>query len=310
MASRVGVADFVVKVKDGEWGPSNVDCEALDRFNSVEEKDLRTKFKMERADKATVRKEMLFTAACSRRITQTGIVPLPEIRTKTRVPTAVKCLITKWLLGLLNDEDNGKEIEQRLKKKMTDVFFSSDKLSRLCMRLEDETDLIHDPVNSLNALLVATNSIDSTIVTEGKCDIVRATEDAIIAKFDPIPEHFLIGKQRKTFYKCFPVEKKTAMLKGAAAMLAISNRDLIMFHGHGHLRTIPYHEIEDAIYSFSKKDKNELREIRGHVQTPAAGERFKIILDMLESGSTVKEITTRIQQYYRNRQSDKKSNDE
>uniref|UniRef100_A0AB38ZK67 NSP2 n=1 Tax=Crocidura shantungensis seadorna-like virus 2 TaxID=3139546 RepID=A0AB38ZK67_9REOV len=253
---------------------------------------------------------MLFTPISTRRLTQLGGVPLVEIRTRTRIPTCVRKLIVKWLLNMLNDEEIGKQVEDRMMNKMTDVFFSADKLSRICQRLEDEDDVIHDLNNSINAMLVACNAINSSISTEGKCDIVRATEDAIIAKFDMIPEHLIIGTARKTFYKAFPVDKNTPMMHGASAMLALSNRDFIMNHGHGHLRTIPYHEIESAIHSFMKKTKDEIYKIKNDIHTPMAGERFKIMLDMIDTGCDARAITMRIQQFFRKDKKEKKDNDQ
>ncbi|APQ41748.1 NSP2 [Rotavirus J] len=288
MALKASLADFVVKTDDG-YIPSDTSCEALDRFNTKEEKALKDAYYKQGADRAEIRKRMFVTPGCSRRMTQHGLVPVKELRSGSAIPSALKKLITKWLLDMLNDEDNGETAEKYIIDKFPDVLISADKLSRLAQRLEDDSDLIHESVG-FQTLAAAACAIPSTVATEGKCEIVRATEDAIIARFDPVPEHLNMARHRGTFFKAFPVNKNEPMVYGVKALSGLSNRDFIMFHGHGHLRTVPYNEIPDAIKSFSRKQKEEITKIMSDPIANNAGDRFLSMCNMILQSEKIETI--------------------
>nr|WBV74304.1 NSP2 [Bat RVJ-like rotavirus BtSY1] len=300
MSSSVSLSDFIVKTEDG-WMPSDTACEALDRFTTKEEKALKDEYYKQGSDRQSLRLKLFMTPACKKRMTQKGVVPVRELRSGSQIPSAVKRMITSWLLEMFNDEDNGETVEEYVTKKFPDILISSDKLSRLAQRLEDKEDLIHESVG-FQSLAAAANATNSTIATEGKCDVVRATEDAIIAKFTPIPEHLVIGKNRGIFYKAFPVKKDEPMIYGVKALSGLSSRDFIMNHGHGHLRTIPYGEIPDAIRSFARKSRDEISRIRSDPLTPNAGDRFLTLIDMIQQSDKIENIITKILKF------DKKGN--
>lgn len=286
MSIRVSLADFIVRTDEG-WISSD-HCEALDRFQTKKEKDLKEAYKNDSADRADIRKQMFLTPITSKRITQCGGVPLREIRTGTTIPSATRILITDWLLEMFNDEDAADKIEEYITKNFPDVFFSADKCSRLAERLECKRDLIHTRgFNVLCATVLATNS---TIATEGKCQIVRATEDAIIAVFNPVPEHLCIGAPKMTFWKAFPIKFSEPMVYGVKALYGISGRSFIMNHGHGHLRTVPYSEIASALRSFAKKDSKEIQRIKSDPLTPNAGDKFMKVCDMLLQKEKIENI--------------------
>nr|WBV74444.1 NSP2 [Bat RVJ-like rotavirus BtSY3] len=197
---------------------------------------------------------------------------------------------------MFNDDDAIEEIEKYITDKFPDVLCSADKLSRVAQRLEDSNDLIHQSVGfqTLASTFLACNS---TIATEGACTIVRATEDAVICKFEPIPEHLAITRAKSTFYKAFPVNKNEPLIYGIKALSGLSGKDFIMNHGHGHLRTVPYNEIPNAIRSFARKSREELNKIKSEHLTPNAGDRFLTMLDMLFQSEKVDDVIKRIMKF-------------
>uniref|UniRef100_Q0H8C2 Non-structural protein 2 n=1 Tax=Rotavirus X (isolate RVX/Human/Bangladesh/NADRV-B219/2002/GXP[X]) TaxID=348136 RepID=NSP2_ROTB2 len=287
---KVSLADFIVKTDEG-WIPSD-NCPALDRFKTKTEKELLDSIKREGADRASIRKQLFLTPISNKRLTQIGGVPVRDIRTSTTIPSSTRNLITDWLLNIFNDEESGEEVENAIASKYPDIFCSADKISRVAQRLENRRDRVHeDGFRILSATMLA---IDSDIATEGKCEIVRATEDAIIAKFEPVSEHLCIGNPRGVFYKAFPIKKEQPMVYGIKALLGISNRDFIMNHGHGHLRTVPYSEINNAIRSFAKKNEAEIKRIRSDSLSPNAGEKFINMCDMLLQKEKIETIIAKI----------------
>nr|ANN82287.1 non-structural protein 2 [Rotavirus H] len=293
MSIKVSLADFVVKTEDG-WIAADV-CPALDRFKTKEEKELLESLKKDGADKSQIRKQLFLTPIPNKRFTQLGGVPVREIRTTTPIPSAAKSLVTDWLLGLLNDEEAGEKIEASILKKYPDIFCSADKISRIAQRMENKRDLIH--VNAFKVLSATMLAINSDIATEGKCEVIRATDDAIIARFDPVPEHLCIGNPRGTFYKAFPVKKEEPMVYGVKALVGISNRDFIMNHGHGHLRTVPYQEINNAIRSFARKSEQEIRRIKSDLLTPNAGDKFISMCDMILSKEKIETVVAMVMRH-------------
>lgn len=290
MSIRISLADFIVKTKEG-WLPADSN-DALRRFKTQQEKSLLESYRKDGADRPGIRKQLFMLEIPSRRISQVGGVPVKEIQTNTPIPSSTKSLIQSWLLEMFNDEEMGEKVEEYVVKSFPDVLCSADKLSRIAQRLEDPKDLIHQM--GMKVLSAAMLAVDSTIATEGKCEIVRSTDDSIIAKFDPVPEHLRIGAPRATFYKAFPVEKDNPMIYGVKALSGLSNRDFIMNHGHGHLRTIPYTEIPNAVKSFAKKNESEIRKILSDSLTTSAGDRFTSMCDMLLQKEKIETIIAKI----------------
>nr|WBV74315.1 NSP2 [Bat RVJ-like rotavirus BtSY2] len=295
MSLSVSLADFITKTEDG-YVASDTSCEALDRFVTKEEKQLKDKYYNPESNRSEIRKQLFLLPSCKKRLTQKGVVPVKELRSGVPIPAATRKLITDWLLEMFNDDEANEQIEKHILEKFPDVLCSADKISRVAQRLEDPSDLIHSAV-SFQTLAATFLACNSTIATEGACTIVRATEDAIICKFEPIPEHLAITRARSTFYKAFPVTKNEPMIYGIKAMSGLSGRDFIMNHGHGHLRTVPFIEIAGAIRSFSKKSKEEINKIRSDPLTPNAGERFLSMLDMLFQGEKIDDIIKRTMKF-------------
>nr|BAL63094.1 nonstructural protein 2 [Porcine rotavirus B] len=295
MSESISWADFIVITEDG-FMPSDRESNVLDRYLSKEQKDLRDKYKDEKNDRASLRIRMFLTPAPSRRFTQRGVVPMREIKTQADITTSMFNTITDWLLSILADEEMAESFEQFVESKFPDVFASADKLSRFAQRLEDKRDIIHrNPSKALNAFGACFWAVKPTYVTEGKCNIVRATEDALVLEFEPVPEHLRCGKAKSTFYKLYPLTDD-APVTGMLALRGVAGNHLLMYHGHGHIRSVPYHEIPDAIRSFAKKKPDELDTIAKSPLAVHCGQKFMTVLDQIRSKQKIDDIIQQAKQ--------------
>nr|AXF38738.1 MAG: non-structural protein 2 [Ruddy turnstone rotavirus] len=289
MTQSVALGDFIVKTDEG-YMPSDRDCYQLDRFLSKDQKKLRESFKDTKDGRADMRKEMFLTSNPSRRFTQRGVVPMREIRTNTEIPSMLKSKITEWLLKTLEDEDTCEMFEEFVRTKFPDIFASSDKLARFALRLDDQEDLLHKNLTkALNAFGACFAAIKPTFATEGKSSVVRATDDGIVLEFLPVPEQYRIGKGKQTFYKLYPLSDDVPV-QTFIALKHVAGNHLFAYHGHGHVRSVPYSEVPDMIRSMSKKTKNELDEISKNPLTVQCGPKFVEIVDSLRTGMKIEEI--------------------
>nr|BAW98472.1 NSP2 [Bovine group B rotavirus] len=295
MTQSISIADFIVKTEDG-FMPSDRENIVLDRYLSKELKELRDKYKDEKNDRASLRIKMFLTPAPSRRFTQRGVVPMRELKTTSDLTTSMFNLITDWLLSVLADEEMAESFEQFVESKFPDIFASADKLARFAQRLEDKRDIMHrNPSKALNAFGACFWAVKPTYVTEGKCNVVRATDDSIILEFEPIPEHLRCGRTRSTFYKLYPLSEE-APVTGMIALRGVAGNQFLMYHGHGHIRTVPYHEMSDAIRSFAKKKSDELEAIAKSLLAVHCGQKFMNMLDQIRSKQKIDDIITQAKQ--------------
>ncbi|AKA63269.1 NSP2 [Rotavirus I] len=295
MALKLSLSDFVTRNDDGNFIPSDLSGEPLSRYMTKDEKSVRDDLKAEKGPRGKIRVKLFLMQSCKLRRTQKGIVPLNELKSGNNPTSTLKALFTPWLLNLLNDEETQEQVIAYMEDKFEDIFVSSDKLARVCLRLEDKDDVIHtDPELAVKTFFCMCNAMNSTIATEGKCEIIRATEDGIIVKFDPLPENFTVGKSKGTFYKMFPVNKDTIPVQAFKALSYVSGRDIIMYHGRGHVRTVPFNEILGCVYGLSNKSKDDLIKIKSDPLCSASGEKMVAIADMLISGEKPQEILRRV----------------
>nr|AHZ32873.1 non-structural protein 2 [Rotavirus G] len=296
MTQSVSIADFIVKTEDG-YMPSDRECKVLDRFLSREQKAIREEYKSRTGMKCDLRKKMFMLTAPSRRFTQEGVVPMKELKSKTDIPSAVKRLITDWLLKTLEDDDVCEVFEDVFENKFPDVFASSDKISRFAMRLENENDLIHKNVSkAMNAFAACFHAIKPSFATEGKCTVARACEDSIILEFPVIPEHLRIGQVRGVFYKLYPLSDDLPT-QGFLALKHVSNNQFQMYHGHGHVRTVPFSEVPEAVRSFAKKQKGELEKIAKDQLAVQCGQKFIKMIDDIRAGRKIEEVISDIMRF-------------
>lgn len=300
MTQSVSLGDFVVKTDDG-YMPADRECSMLDRYLSKDQKELRETFKDEKNNRPDLRIKMFLSPAPSRRFTQHGVVPMREIKTSTEIPSSLQSIITDWLLDLLKDEDIQEMFEEFISTKFSDVFASSDKISRFAQRLEDKKDIIHkNPSKALNAFGCCFWAVTPTYATEGKCTVVRATDDAIVLEFQPVPEYFRCGKSRSTFYKLYPLSEEQPV-NGILALRSVAGNQFLMNHGHGHIRSVPYHEVADAVRSFAKKDKDTLEAIVKSPLSAQCGSKFMDMLDGIRSKQKIEDIITKVKTFEKKR---------
>nr|CAI30287.1 nonstructural protein 2 [Human rotavirus B] len=289
MTQSVSLSDFIVKTEDG-YMPSDRECIALDRYLSKEQKELRETFKDGKNDRAALRIKMFLSPSLSRRFTQHGVVPMREIKTNTDIPSTLWTLVTDWLLNLLQDEESQEMFEDFISSKFPDVLASADKLARFAQRLEDRKDVLHKNFSkAMNAFGACFWAIKPTFATEGKCNVVRATDDSIILEFQPVPEYFRCGKSKATFYKLYPLSDEQPV-NGMLALKAVAGNQFFMYHGHGHIRTVPYHELADAIKSFARKDKETLENISKSPLAAQCGSKFLDMLDGIRSKQKIEDV--------------------
>lgn len=289
MTQSVSISDFIVKTDDG-YMPADREFKQLDLYLSKEQKELREKYKDAKEGRADLRKEMFMRASPSRRFTQHGVVPMRELRTQTDIPSMLKTTITNWLLKLFEEEETMELFEQFFNERFPDVFASGDKLARFALRLEDKDDLIHrNAAKALNAFGACFHAIKPTFATEGQAQVVRATDDGIVLEFKPVPECYRVGRSRATFYKLYPLTEEIPV-QGFVALKHVAGNHVFMYHGHGHVRTVPYPELGDAIISLSKKSKDELEKIAKSPLAVQCGAKFVEIMDGLRSGMKIEEI--------------------
>nr|AFP25391.1 nonstructural protein NSP2 [Human rotavirus B]AFP25392.1 nonstructural protein NSP2 [Human rotavirus B] len=289
MTQSVSLSDFIVKTEDG-YMPSDRECVALDRYLSKEQKELRETFKDGKNDRSALRIKMFLSPSPSRRFTQHGVVPMREIKTNTDIPSTLWTLVTDWLLNLLQDEENQEMFEDFISSKFPDVLASADKLARFAQRLEDRKDVLHKNFSkAMNAFGACFWAIKPTFATEGKCNVVRATDDSMILEFQPIPEYFRCGRSKATFYKLYPLTDEQPV-NGMLALKAVAGNQFFMYHGHGHIRTVPYHELADAIKSFARKDKETLESISKSPLAAQCGSKFLDMLDGIRSKQKIEDV--------------------
>nr|ADF57890.1 nonstructural protein NSP2 [Human rotavirus B] len=289
MTHSVSLSDFIVKTEDG-YMPSDRECVALDRYLSKEQKELRETFKDGKNDRSALRIKMFLSPSPSRRFTQHGVVPMREIKTNTDIPSTLWTLVTDWLLNLLQDEENQEMFEDFISSKFPDVLASADKLARFAQRLEDRKDVLHKNFSkAMNAFGACFWAIKPTFATEGKCNVVRATDDSMILEFQPIPEYFRCGRSKATFYKLYPLTDEQPV-NGMLALKAVAGNQFFMYHGHGHIRTVPYHELADAIKSFARKDKETLESISKSPLAAQCGSKFLDMIDGIRSKQKIEDV--------------------
>ncbi|AKA40843.1 non-structural protein 2 [Rotavirus B] len=289
MTHSVSLSDFIVKTEDG-YMPSDRECVALDRYLSKEQKELRETFKDGKNDRSALRIKMFLSPSPSRRFTQHGVVPMREIKTNTDIPSTLWTLVTDWLLNLLQDEENQEMFEDFISSKFPDVLASADKLARFAQRLEDRKDVLHKNFSkAMNAFGACFWAIKPTFATEGKCNVVRATDDSMILEFQPVPEYFRCGRSKATFYKLYPLTDEQPV-NGMLALKAVAGNQFFMYHGHGHIRTVPYHELADAIKSFARKDKETLESISKSPLAAQCGSKFLDMLDGIRSKQKIEDV--------------------
>ncbi|APU94726.1 NSP2 [Rotavirus B] len=289
MTHSVSLSDFIVKTEDG-YMPSDRECVALDRYLSKEQKELRETFKDGKNDRSALRIKMFLSPSPSRRFTQHGVVPMREIKTNTDIPSTLWTLVTDWLLNLLQDEENQEMFEDFISSKFPDVLASADKLARFAQRLEDRKDVLHKNFSkAMNAFGACFWAIKPTFATEGKCNVVRATDDSMILEFQPVPEYFRCGRSKATFYKLYPLTDEQPV-NGMLALKAVAGNQFFMYHGHGHIRTVPYHELADAIKSFARKDKETLESISKSPLAAQCGNKFLDMLDGIRSKQKIEDV--------------------
>nr|AFP25394.1 nonstructural protein NSP2 [Human rotavirus B] len=289
MTHSVSLSDFIVKTEDG-YMPSDRECVALDRYLSKEQKELRETFKDGKNDRSALRIKMFLSPSPSRRFTQHGVVPMREIKTNTDIPSTLWTLVTDWLLNLLQDEENQEMFEDFISSKFPDVLASADKLARFAQRLEDRKDVLHKNFSkAMNAFGACFWAIKPTFATEGKCNVVRATDDSMILEFQPVPEYFRCGRSKATFYKLYPLTDEQPV-NGMLALKAVAGNQFFMYHGHGHIRTVPYHELADAIKSFARKDKETLESISKSPLAAQCGSKFLDMIDGIRSKQKIEDV--------------------
>nr|BAL63097.1 nonstructural protein 2 [Porcine rotavirus B] len=289
MTQSISLADLITKTEDG-FMPSDRENLVLDKYLSKDQKVLRDEYKNEKNNRSALRIKMFLTPAPSRRFTQRGVVPMRELRTQTDITSSLVNVVTDWLLSILSDDEMADSFEQFIESKFNDIFASADKLARFAQRLEDKRDILHrNPSKALNAFGACFWAVTPTYAIEGKCNIVRATDDALVLEFEPIPEHLRCGKARSTFYKLYPLSDE-APVTGMLALRGVAGNQLFMYHGHGHIRSIPYHEIGDAIRSFAKKSQDELDAIAKSQLAVHCGQKFMTILDQIRSKQKIDDI--------------------
>nr|ADF57867.1 nonstructural protein NSP2 [Human rotavirus B] len=289
MTHSVSLSDFIVKTEDG-YMPSDRECVALDRYLSKEQKELRETFKDGKNDRSALRIKMFLSPSPSRRFTQHGVVPMREIKTNTDIPSTLWTLVTDWLLNLLQDEENQEMFEDFISSKFPDVLASADKLARFAQRLEDRKDVLHKNFSkAMNAFGACFWAIKPTFATEGKCNVVRATDDSMILEFQPVPEYFRCGRSKATFYKLYPLTDEQPV-NGMLALKAVAGNQFFMYHGHGHIRTVPYHELTDAIKSFARKDKETLESISKSPLAAQCGSKFLDMIDGIRSKQKIEDV--------------------
>nr|BAL63085.1 nonstructural protein 2 [Porcine rotavirus B] len=300
MTQSISLADFIVKTDDG-FMPSDRDCIVLDRYLSKEQKELRETYKDEKNHRASLRVKMFLTSAPSRRFTQQGVVPMRELKTSADIPSSLLNIITDWLMNVLSDEENQEMFEEFINSKFPDILGSADKLARFAQRLENKRDIIHRNFSkAMNAFGACFLAVKPTYATEGQCNVVRATDDAIILEFQPIPEYFRCGRSRSTFYKLYPLSEEQPVT-GMIALRGIAGNQFIMNHGHGHLRTVPYHELADAVKSFAKKDKDTLELIAKSPLSAQCGSKFLDMLDGIRSKQKIEDVITKAKTFEKKR---------
>nr|AYH64828.1 NSP2 [Rotavirus I] len=297
MALKLSLADFITLNHDGEFVKSDCTTDALNRFMTKDEKAVREELRSDRTGKGRHRVKLFLTPACKLRCTQKGIVPLNDLKSQNAPTSSMKTILIPWLLKMLNDEETHEQVIAYIEEKFDDVFFSSDKCGRVCQRLEDPDDIIHDdPDVAIKTFFAMCNAMNPSIATEGKCDIVRATEDGIIAEFNPLPEHLTVGRARGKFYKMFPTSSDNVPINAIKALVYLSNRDLLVYHGRKHIRSVPFHEISNTVFGMSNKSKEELQRIKNDPLCAAAGEKSVALVDMLLAGEKTNEIIKRLSQ--------------
>nr|ANN82141.1 non-structural protein 2 [Rotavirus B] len=300
MTQSVSLSDFITKTEDG-YMPSDRECVVLDRYLSKDQKCLRETYKDEKNNRSELRVKMFLSPAPSRRFTQHGVVPMRELRTSTDIPSSLQTIVTEWLLNILQDEEVQEMFEEFIRTKFPDIFASADKMARFAQRLEDKKDIIHqNPSKALNAFGTCFWAVTPTYATEGKCNIVRATDDSIILEFLPIPEYFRCGKSRSTFYKLYPLSEEQPV-NGMLAMRSVAGNQMLMYHGHGHIRSVPYHEIADAVRSFAKKDKETIEAIVKSPFSAQCGNKFMDMLDGIRSKQKIDDIIAKAKTFEKKR---------
>lgn len=300
MTQSVSLSDFIVKTDDG-YMPSDRECVVLDRYLSKEQKELREEYKDAKNDRAGLRIKMFLSPSPSRRFTQHGVVPMREIKTGADIPSSLQSIITEWLLNLLQDEENQEMFEDFINSKFPDVLASADKLARFAQRLEDKRDVLHKNFSkAMNAFGACFWAIKPTYATEGKCNVVRATDDSIILEFHPVPEYFRCGKSKSTFYKLYPLSDEQPV-NGMIALKAVAGNQFFMYHGHGHVRTVPYHELSDAIRSFARKDKETLENIAKSPLAAQCGSKFLDMLDGIRAKQKIEDVITKAKAFEKKR---------
>nr|BAL63091.1 nonstructural protein 2 [Porcine rotavirus B] len=300
MTQSISLADFITKTDDG-FMPSDRECNVLDRYLSKDQKELRETYKDEKNHRASLRVKMFLTSAPSRRFTQQGVVPMRELKTNADIPSSLLNIITDWLMSVLSDEENQEMFEEFISSKFPDILGSADKLARFAQRLENKRDIIHRNFSkAMNAFGACFLAVKPTYATEGQCTVVRATDDAIILEFQPIPEYFRCGRSRSTFYKLYPLSEEQPVT-GMIALRGIAGNQFIMNHGHGHLRTVPYHELADAIKSFAKKDKDTLELISKSPLSAQCGSKFLDMLDGIRSKQKIDDVITKAKTFEKKR---------